>query len=536
MAIAHELGLNSSATMMFGHVETIDDRVEHLQRLRDQQDATGGFTAFICWTFQPEHTVLKADPVGSAEYLRMQALSRIFLDNFENVQASWVTQGPKIGQVALKYGANDFGSGMMEENVVSAAGTTFCLKKEEIESLIRDAGYEVGPIDATDVELSKKLQDMYAGHLTVGAVSAGEIRDWVHDLPTAREALFYDVWGQPPSTIPVKGLRYGNVLVLLQDMKGLEDMTAIHDKKAPPSPWLLASYRYATRRFQADAMVHLGTHGLVEWSRGKEWSPAAGDYPEFLVDGCPHAYVYNVIDPVEASIARRRSYATILSHLCPPLKAVESSEDLRNLHRLVHDYYNTLSDDVEKRGDLEQEIREVLERSGLKIDEPGAQGKDLVGKVHDQLVTLEGEFAPTGQHVYGRNLSEVDRLDTFQACLEYADIDLYRLISNCYGLDYERLSKAPHERNADGSFNHEILDELREAGRALLSAPDPIPVPNCASKRSWASSNRARSPAALSRRAPTNSKRSARSWIARGNSIRTWAASATRSARACSRP
>ena len=142
MAIAHELGLKSSATMMFGHVETIDDRIEHLRRLRDQQDATGGFTAFICWTFQPEHTKLRAEPAGSAEYLRMQALSRIFLDNIGNVQSSWVTQGPKIGQVALKYGANDFGSVMMEENVVSAAGTTFCLKSDEIETLIRDAGYE----------------------------------------------------------------------------------------------------------------------------------------------------------------------------------------------------------------------------------------------------------------------------------------------------------------------------------------------------------------------------------------------------------
>ena len=142
MAIAHDLGLNSSATMMFGHVESLDDRLEHLQRLRDQQDASGGFTAFICWTFQPEHTKLKAQPVGSAEYLRMQALSRIFLDNFENVQSSWVTQGPKIGQVALKYGANDFGSVMMEENVVSAAGTSFRLRKEEIESLITAAGYE----------------------------------------------------------------------------------------------------------------------------------------------------------------------------------------------------------------------------------------------------------------------------------------------------------------------------------------------------------------------------------------------------------
>jgi len=141
MRIAHELGLNSSATMMFGHVETLDDRLEHLQRLRDQQDETGGFTAFICWTFQPEHTKLRAESVGSAEYLRTQALSRIFLDNFENVQSSWVTQGPKIGQIALRYGANDFGSVMMEENVVSQAGTTFRLGRGEIEELIRSAGF-----------------------------------------------------------------------------------------------------------------------------------------------------------------------------------------------------------------------------------------------------------------------------------------------------------------------------------------------------------------------------------------------------------
>ncbi len=141
MEVAHGLGLNSSATMMFGHVETIEDRIEHLGRLRRQQDETGGFTAFICWTFQPENTKLRAEPVGSAEYLRMQALSRIFLDNFTNVQSSWVTQGPKIGQVALRYGANDFGSVMMEENVVSKAGANFRLEAQEIETLIREAGY-----------------------------------------------------------------------------------------------------------------------------------------------------------------------------------------------------------------------------------------------------------------------------------------------------------------------------------------------------------------------------------------------------------
>jgi cyclic dehypoxanthinyl futalosine synthase len=143
MQVAHELGLKSSATMMFGHVETIEERIEHLQRIRDQQDKSGGFTAFICWTFQPQHTVLKIDnPAGVAEYLRTQALARIFLDNIENIQSSWVTQGPAIGQIALQYGANDFGSVMMEENVVSSAGTTFRLDAAQIESLIRDAGYE----------------------------------------------------------------------------------------------------------------------------------------------------------------------------------------------------------------------------------------------------------------------------------------------------------------------------------------------------------------------------------------------------------
>jgi cyclic dehypoxanthinyl futalosine synthase len=142
MDVAHRLGLNSSATMMFGHVETIEDRIEHLDRLRTQQDKTHGFTAFIGWTFQAEHTKLRAPTAGPHEYLRTQALSRIYLDNFANVQSSWVTQGPEIGQVALKYGANDLGSIMIEENVVSQAGATFRMGVKDMRRLIRDIGYE----------------------------------------------------------------------------------------------------------------------------------------------------------------------------------------------------------------------------------------------------------------------------------------------------------------------------------------------------------------------------------------------------------
>jgi cyclic dehypoxanthinyl futalosine synthase len=142
MDVAHRLGLNSSATMMFGHVETIEDRIEHLERLRAQQDKSKGFTAFICWTFQAEHTQLKAPTVGAQEYLRTQALGRIYLDNFASVQSSWVTQGQEIGQVALKYGANDLGSIMIEENVVSQAGTTFRMTVADMQRLIKELGYE----------------------------------------------------------------------------------------------------------------------------------------------------------------------------------------------------------------------------------------------------------------------------------------------------------------------------------------------------------------------------------------------------------
>ncbi len=142
MAIAHRLGLKTSVTMMFGLGESLADRIEHLVRVRETQAHSHGFTAFICWPLQPEHTELEhLGKTDAVTYLRTQAIARLVLDNVPNIQASWVTMGPKIGQVALRFGANDFGSLMMEENVVSAAGTTWRMTLPEMRRLIADAGY-----------------------------------------------------------------------------------------------------------------------------------------------------------------------------------------------------------------------------------------------------------------------------------------------------------------------------------------------------------------------------------------------------------
>jgi cyclic dehypoxanthinyl futalosine synthase len=141
MRHAHRAGLRTTATMMYGTVETDEERLEHLLRLRALQDETGGFTAFITWSYQPEHTELSGAEATGIEYLRTLALARLVLDNFDNLQSSWVTQGGKVGQLSLAYGANDMGSVMIEENVVRAAGASYCMDEAEIVRNIEDAGF-----------------------------------------------------------------------------------------------------------------------------------------------------------------------------------------------------------------------------------------------------------------------------------------------------------------------------------------------------------------------------------------------------------
>jgi cyclic dehypoxanthinyl futalosine synthase len=141
MRAVHHVGLRSTATMMFGIGDRVEHRVRHLQRVRDLQDETGGFTAFITWSYQPQHTELGGSEATGLDYLRTLAIARLVLDNFDNLQASWVTQGGKVGQLSLAFGANDMGSVMIEENVVRAAGASYCMDEAEIVRNIEDAGF-----------------------------------------------------------------------------------------------------------------------------------------------------------------------------------------------------------------------------------------------------------------------------------------------------------------------------------------------------------------------------------------------------------
>jgi cyclic dehypoxanthinyl futalosine synthase len=143
MEIAHQEGMKTSVTMMYGIGETLPERLEHLERVREVQQRTKGFTAFICWPLQPENTprMSHMPKTDAVDYLRTVAFARVVLDNVPNIQSSWVTMGMKIGQTALHFGCNDFGSLMIEENVVSAANTTYRTTIEEMERLIRDAGF-----------------------------------------------------------------------------------------------------------------------------------------------------------------------------------------------------------------------------------------------------------------------------------------------------------------------------------------------------------------------------------------------------------
>lgn len=176
MRVWHELGGVSTVTMMFGHVETLAERIEHLERVRQLQDETHGFTAFICWSFQPDNTDLSTiPPAGAFEYLKTQAVSRLYLDNIRNIQSSWVTQGLKIGQLALSYGANDMGSLMLEENVVAEAGTVHFLTLDQMRGAIEEYGFTARQRDVRYELVDESMEEL--------AIQANRKRDAKPSLP-----------------------------------------------------------------------------------------------------------------------------------------------------------------------------------------------------------------------------------------------------------------------------------------------------------------------------------------------------------------
>ena len=287
---------------------------------------------------------------------------------------------------------------------------------------------------------------MYAGEHTSASVSAGEIRDWVHDLPTGLRSAVLRIVG------PAAGDAAGQGSALRQRARA----AARHARHGRPHGRSTTRRRRlrrgcwprtATRR-GASTPTRSSTSARTASSSGR--AARNGRRPPATIrsssiDNVPHAYIFNVLDPVEASIARRRSYATILSHLCPPLRVDRrqrgSAQPAPPRARLLQH--------AERRRREARRHRRRDRRRGRAHRLPGrraagdADERAFVAAVHDELVALEGEFAPAGQHVFGRNLTDDDRLDTFHACLEFADVDIHRLVASCYGIDYDELARNP---------------------------------------------------------------------------------------------
>ena len=197
MRHAHRAGLRTTATMMYGTVETVEERLEHLFRLRSLQDETRGFTAFIAWSYQPQHTELGGAEATGVDYLRTLAISRLVLDNFDNLQSSWVTQGGKVGQLSLAYGANDMGSVMIEENVVRAAGAEYCMDEFEVVRNIESAGfipkrrnmhYEVQGDPVFREREVPRMLELAVARASGEAGEAGDLRGYAARSASARKA------------------------------------------------------------------------------------------------------------------------------------------------------------------------------------------------------------------------------------------------------------------------------------------------------------------------------------------------------------
>ena len=302
-------------------------------------------------------------------------------------------------------------------------------------------------------------------------VTLDEYVSWLKELPSSVVKRVIEEWGEPPgkimtfgNSILIPGITLGNVFIGLQPSRGVhEDPTKIyHDKDLPPHHQYIAFYKWIKNKFKADAIIHLGTHGTLEFLPGKEVGLSSECFPDILIDDLPNIYVYHVVNPSESSIAKRRSYAAIVNHSSPPISVSELHGDLYEVERLIVEYFDTVQYDKERARKVEEKILEKAKKYDLGSN---------VEEIYDRIEEYKRSLIPKGLHVLGSKISPSDVLDYLTALSRYdrgGVRSLHRVLSEAYGFNYDEILTRPHGRAPNGKLYSEVLHEIEGEVRRIV--------------------------------------------------------------------
>ena len=368
-----------------------------------------------------------------------------------------------------------------EENIGKAAYLNVFESLSRLLKALKDEGYVV-----TDTPSGKELRDLF---ISKGIVNSGEwiqtssrleemIRvpverytEWLKELPERPLRRILEEWGPPPGEINVydnslliPGLIFGNIFVGLQPPRGMhEDPSKIyHDKDLPPHHQYVAFYKWILKEFGADAIIHLGTHGTLEFLPGKEAGLSSECFPDILIANIPNIYVYHAVNSSESSIAKRRSYAVIINHASPPVMISDLHGDLQEIERLVTEYFDAQQYGQEEASKIAEKILNKASKYGLGSS---------VEEIYDRIQEYKRSLIPKGLHVLGDKLSLEDTVQylAFLARYDRGEIpSLHRLILESEGLNYNEVLERPHIRDSSGRTYAEILSRTEETVKDII--------------------------------------------------------------------
>lgn len=346
---------------------------------------------------------------------------------------------------------------------------------------LKERGYEVA-----ETPSSRELKELL---ISRGALNSGnwvhtsEIMDgmvkvadklyvkWLNEIPKGGASAILNEWGTPPGKIMsyrnsllIPGIIFGKVFVGVQPSRGVhEDPSKVyHDRDLPPHHQYLAFYKWIKNEFKADAIIHLGTHGTLEFLPGKDVGVSSECFPDMLIDDLPNIYVYHALNSSEASIAKRRSYALIINHGSPPLTTSDLPRELQEMERLINEYFDALQYGREKAIEVSRKVLDMACKYGLG---------ETVEEVYDRIKEYKRSPVPKGLHVIGRVMSEEEVLDylTFIARYDRNEADsIHKLVIESEGLNYEEVLGKPHRKSPNGKSYAETLSEAEAKVRAII--------------------------------------------------------------------